>query len=423
MYVILLVLSVLFNYLSGLELQRRIEKETSATAAFVLAVVGNILILGLFKYYGFFLDMINRVFHTQVSYHSLSLPIGISFFTLQGISYLADVRRGETEAEINIINFGVFLAMFPKIAAGPLVRYADIRRQLYHRRENWGRFGNGTMYFIRGLAKKILLADVCAALFSRVQEYAAGSTISAATAWIGCIAFAFELYFDLSGYSDMAVGLGKMFGFDLPENFHYPYIASTMTEFWKRWHVTFVDWIRDYVYEPLGGTRRGILRMIRNLLIFAVIIGLWHGASLHYLIWGLYMGVLLIIEKILYRKLIRKLPGWIRRIFFLIFLMIGWVFFFSTSVKGAVQYIGYMFSIGSAGIADMQAAYLLRSNLLLLLICGVLSTPYVYRFFRGAVLRPGKEKVIYCCIIYFILFIVCMAFIVTGTAYPFLYFM
>jgi alginate O-acetyltransferase complex protein AlgI len=422
-YVILLALSILFNYFSGMELQRRKREQLPETAAFVLAILGNLLILGIFKYSAFFVDMINRILKAQITYHSLSLPLGGSFFTLQGISYLTDIRRGETEAEGNVVNLGVFFAMFPKIAAGPLVRYEDMRNQLCNRKENWIRFGNGVMYFIRGLSKKVLLADVCAALFAKVQDYAAGSTISAGTAWIGCIAFAFKLYFGFSGYADMAIGLGKMFGFDLPENFHYPYIASTMNEFWKRWHITFVDWIRDYVYEPLGGSRGSLVRVGFHMLLFTVIIGLFHGASLHYLVWGIYMGVFLFLERMLYRKLFRRLPVWGRRILFLVTLTVGWVFFFSTSVKGAVKYIGLLFTIGSSGIADMQAAYLLRSNFILLVLCVFFATPYAYRLFRGAILRPGREKVMQCCIIYFVLFIICMAFIVTGTGYPFLDFM
>lgn len=414
-YVILLVLSVLFNYLAGLELEKKAEQGRTNTIAFVMSVSGNVLILVLFKYYGFFLDMINRIFKAKIVYHSLSLPVGLLFFTLQGLSYLIDVRRGDVEAEHNLVNFGLFITMFQKISMGPLVRYSEIRRQLTNRRENWRRFGDGIMYFIRGFSKKILLASTCGGMFEYVQNYASGSVISAATAWLGCIAFSFEIYFELSGYSDMAIGLGKMFGFDFPENFRYPYMASTFTEFWRSWHITLVNWIREYILKPLSTVGRGTFRIVGNLIVFGLVLGLFHGSSLHYFVWGFYIGMLLLAERLLYRGFLRRIPEALRRCFVLLFMAIGWVFFFSSSVKGALKYIGLLFSIGGAGIADMQAAYLFRSNFVLLLICAVFSTPYAYRFFRGICMRQGRERVAASCVIYILLLFICIAFIVTGT--------
>lgn len=414
-YVILLLLSVLFNYLAGLEIEHKAAKGVSDTVAFAMSVSGNILILVLFKYYGFFLDMINRIFHMKIVYQSLSLPVGLLFFTLQGLSYLTDVHRGDVEAEHNFINFALFITMFQKISMGPLVRYSAIRRQLTNRRENWRRFGDGVMYFIRGLSKKVLLASTCGEMFQYVQNYASGSVISAATAWLGCIAFSFEIYFELSGYSDMAVGLGKMFGFDLPENFRYPYMASTFAEFWRSWHMTLVSWIRDYMVKPLGRMRRGTAWAAGNMIIVGLVLGLFHGASLHYLVWGFYVGLLILAEKMLYRRFLRRLPAGFRRFLVLFFTAIGWVFFFSSSVKGALKYIGILFTIGGAGIADMQAAYLFRSNFILLLICAIFSTPYAYRLFRGLCMRQGKEKVAASVAIYLLLLFICIAFIVTGT--------
>ncbi len=414
-YVVLLVLSVLFNYLSGMEIERKEMEGRSGRAPFVIAVAGNVLILILFKYSGLFLDMLNRILHANIVYHSPGLPLGLVFFTLQGISYLVDIRKGDVEAEHNFVNFGLFIGMFQKISMGPLVRYGMLRQQLRHRRESWRRFGDGVMYFIRGLSKKVILASTCGEMFSYVQNYASGSVISAATAWLGCIAFSFEIYFELGGYTDMAIGLGKMFGFDLPENFRYPYMASTFAEFWRKWHITFVSWVRDYIYEPLGGAKGGVVRVMLNLLISGALFGLLHGASLHYIVWGFYVGVLLFLERLLYAKVLRRFPGWLRRIFMLLLTAPGWVFFFSSSVKGALRYIGIMFTIGGAGIADVQAAYLLRSNFILLVICGIFSTPYAYRFFNGLCMRRGKEKVAVSCAVYLLLLFICIAFIVTGT--------
>ena len=295
-YLFLMLLSILFNYFSGLDIARNLQDKRAAKRSLVFNLIINLAVLGFFKYEGFVLDTLNGILPVHISYHALPLPIGISFYTFQILSYIIDVYRGNVKVQTNLPNFALYVTMFPQLIAGPIVQYADVDEQLASREVSRTKFGEGSMYFIRGLAKKVLLANTSGMIFTEVSGLAKGN-IAVMTAWLGAFAYMFQIYFDFSGYSDMAIGLGKMFGFEFNMNFNYPYVSKSITEFWRRWHISLSSWFRDYVYIPLGGNRVSKIKHIRNLLIVWFLTGLWHGAAWNFVAWGLYYGVLLIIEK------------------------------------------------------------------------------------------------------------------------------
>ena len=296
-YLFLMLLSILFNYFSGLDIARNLPDKRAAKRSLVFNLIINLAVLGFFKYEGFVLDTLNGILPVHISYHALPLPIGISFYTFQILSYIIDVYRGNVKVQTNLPNFALYVTMFPQLIAGPIVQYADVDEQLASREVSRTKFGEGSMYFIRGLAKKVLLANTSGMIFTEVSGLAKGN-IAVMTAWLGAFAYMFQIYFDFSGYSDMAIGLGKMFGFEFNMNFNYPYVSKSITEFWRRWHISLSSWFRDYVYIPLGGNRVSKIKHIRNLLIVWFLTGLWHGAAWNFVAWGLYYGVILIIEKI-----------------------------------------------------------------------------------------------------------------------------
>lgn len=274
-YIFLMLLSILFNYFSGLDIALKAGNRRAAKKSLIFTVVVNLGILGFFKYYGFVVESLNAVVPFRIPYRELALPIGISFYTFQTLSYILDLYWGKVEVQTNLIAFGAYVTMFPQLIAGPIVRYADVKRQLEHRRESLAKFGRGASLFIVGLAKKVLIANTIGAVYEKVTGM---DSISVLTAWIGCMAFTFQIYFDFSGYSDMAVGLGRMFGFEFLENFRYPYMSKSVTEFWRRWHMSLEVGFREYVYIPLGGNRVTAARHVCNLLIVWSLTGLWHGA-------------------------------------------------------------------------------------------------------------------------------------------------
>ena len=420
-YIFLMILSILFNYFSGLDIARNLENKQTAKRSLVFNIIVNIAILGFFKYEGFVLDSLNAVLPVHISYHPLSLPIGISFYTFQILSYIIDVYRGNVKVQKNLLNFALYVTMFPQLIAGPIVQYADVDEQLASRKLSWNKFGDGCMYFIRGLSKKVLLANTSGMIFTEVTGLGKGN-VSVMTAWLGAFAYMFQIYFDFSGYSDMAVGLGKMFGFEFCMNFNYPYVAKSITEFWRRWHISLSSWFRDYVYIPLGGNRVSKIKHIRNLLIVWFLTGLWHGAAWNFVAWGLYYGVILIIEKYLLSPVLEKLPGVIRHIYSIVLVVIGWVLFFSSSLGQAVGYIGMMFGSGVNGIADREGLYLLTTNLVLWLILIIGSTPLTDVRYQHMLRTSKKNTTVINGIVYVILFLLCIAYLVTETYNPFLYF-
>ena len=372
-----MLLSILFNYFSGLDIARNLQDKRAAKRSLVFNLIINLAVLGFFKYEGFVLDTLNGILPVHISYHALPLPIGISFYTFQILSYIIDVYRGNVKVQTNLPNFALYVTMFPQLIAGPIVQYADVDEQLASREVSRTKFGEGSMYFIRGLAKKVLLANTSGMIFTEVSGLAKGN-IAVMTAWLGAFAYMFQIYFDFSGYSDMAIGLGKMFGFEFNMNFNYPYVSKSITEFWRRWHISLSSWFRDYVYIPLGGNRVSKIKHIRNLLIVWFLTGLWHGAAWNFVAWGLYYGVILIIEKYLLSPVLDRLPDVVRHIYSIVLVVIGWVLFFSSSFGQAADYIRVMFGAGAHGFADRESMYLLTSNLILWLILIFGSTPLVH---------------------------------------------
>lgn len=420
-YLFLMLLSILFNYFSGLDIARNLQDKRAAKRSLVFNLIINLAVLGFFKYEGFVLDTLNGILPVHISYHALPLPIGISFYTFQILSYIIDVYRGNVKVQTNLPNFALYVTMFPQLIAGPIVQYADVDEQLASRETSRTKFGEGSMYFIRGLAKKVLLANTSGMIFTEVSGLAKGN-IAVVTAWLGAFAYMFQIYFDFSGYSDMAIGLGKMFGFEFNMNFNYPYVSKSITEFWRRWHISLSSWFRDYVYIPLGGNRVSKIKHIRNLLIVWFLTGLWHGAAWNFVAWGLYYGVILIIEKYFLSPVLDRLPDVVRHIYSIVLVVIGWVLFFSSSFGQAADYIRVMFGAGAHGFADRESMYLLTSNLILWLILIFGSTPLVHFRYEHMLRSKKWNTTIINSVVYAALFIVCIAYLVTETYNPFLYF-
>lgn len=422
-YIILMILSIILNYFCGQDIYEKRDNARAMKMSLMFGVVMNLLILGFFKYYGLLMDTINAILPIDIPYRVLALPIGISFYTFQAMSYLIDVYRKEVKPQENILYFALYISMFPQLIAGPIVRYIDIEEQLKERSINSTKFGEGAMYFIRGLAKKVVLANTFGSVYEQVAAMQMGS-FSTLTAWVGAIAYAFQIYFDFGGYSDMAIGLGKMFGFEFLPNFNYPYIAKSITDFWRRWHISLSTWFREYVYIPLGGNRCTPSRHILNLLIVWMLTGLWHGAQWNFMFWGLYYGVILILEKYLWGSKIEKLPSAVQHIYAFVLILFGWVFFFSPTLGYAGQYLKVMFGIGAKGIFDKQGFFMIFTNWLLIVIAILASAPRGYKLLKKITGRWQSEEVraIVTCAVYIAMFLLCIAFLVTETYNPFLYF-
>lgn len=420
-YVILMIFSICFNYVSGLDIERCRNKPGMRRANLLFTVLVNLFVLGFFKYYGFIIDNLNGWFGLGLDNQTLPLPIGISFYTFQTLSYIIDVYRGNVKAQRNILDFGLYVSMFPQLIAGPIVRYVDIEEQLRNRNVSFSRIGYGASRFIRGLVKKVLLANTAGALYQSISGIDLGQ-LSVLSAWLGILAFTFQIYFDFSGYSDMAIGLGQMFGFTFEENFDHPYTAGSITEFWRRWHISLGTWFREYIYIPLGGNRKGTLRTIGNLLIVWFLTGLWHGASWNFVVWGLYYGILLMLEKFVLRRVLEKLPACFSHIYTLLFVVIGWVFFANTDLHNAIRYLGVMFGLQGAVLVDTAGMYYLISNLLLLFICAISSTTLISRGYNWLMFEGWKKRTKTAVLVYLMAFLLCTAYLVTETYNPFLYF-
>ena len=412
-YLILMLFSMLFNYFMAMDLNANPD-QAKKTASLVFTIVVNLFILGFFKYYGFLLDSLGSLFRTTISHPELSLPIGLSFYTFRNMSYVIDVYKGRTEPAPGLMTFAVYSTMFPYMTAGPIVRYSDIKEQLEHRIVNLSGIGMGLEMFIKGLAKKVILADNLALLFAEVNVSAERTVLFT---WLGLIAYTLEIYLDFSGYSDMAIGLGKMFGFDFGKNFDYPYTSRSVTEFWRRWHITLGSWFRDYVYIPLGGNRVTLSLHVRNIIIVWALTGLWHGASWNFVLWGIYYGLLLLFEKYVIDRMHYGLPGWFRCILTIFAVMIGWAFFSQSGFGDSFRFIGNLFGIGASGAADVTALYFLKENLILILLGCITSTPYPQMLHQK--LRTRSPHAAAAAVI--ILLVISVACMVAGSYKPFMY--
>ena len=413
-YVVLMLLSIVFNYIVGLQFEANSSKK-SRKKQLILAVVVNLLLLGFFKYTGLLVSTFNSVFGTSIAWKELSLPVGISFYTFQALSYVIDAYKGKVRVQHDFVSFATYITMFPQLIAGPIVTYSQVEKQLKRRRVSLAQAGAGVERLILGLAKKVLLANNLGLLYTTIQ---AQSDRSFLTAWLGIAAYTLQIYFDFSGYSDMAIGMGKMLGFNFPENFDYPYMAKSVTEFWRKWHITLSSWFRDYVYIPLGGNRVGAVRHIINIMIVWMLTGLWHGAGWNFLLWGLYYGILLIIEKYILIPLCRNVPSVVKHIYTMIIVCFGWVMFSNTDFTEMGVYLGNLFGSGTSAFADASFAYYLKSNLILLVLSIIACSPAFKKLFT----RISKKTAAGAMAISIILFLVCTAYLVYNSYNPFLYF-
>ena len=416
-YVFLMIYSACFNWFMAREIERTKDRGGTGRADLFFTIAVDLAILCFFKYFSFVMDNINAVTGLDIHYTALALPIGISFYTFQAMSYIFDVYRRKVRAQRSLFKFTLYLSFFPQLIAGPIVKYRDIENQLRSRETSLSDFGDGASRFIVGLGKKVLLANNLGALQATVLALP-DSEISAASYWIGAFAFTMQIYFDFSGYSDMAIGLGRMFGFTFNENFNYQYIAESITDFWRRWHISLSSWFREYLYFPLGGNRVPPARHIFNLVVVWALTGLWHGASWTFVAWGLYYCAVLILEKYVYGKILVKLPAAVRHIYTMLIVSIGWVIFMSDSIKTAIAYLRTCFLLEGYPIFNTSTHFLLRTSIILMVISILCSTEH-----PGRMLNKIKSRIpLVWLVIIFTILVLSTAYLLYSTYNPFLYF-
>lgn len=415
-YVILMLVEILVAYFGALLIDKYKSKEI-----FLITIIIHIGLLCVFKYTDLFIGTINSIFKTNISFLNITLPIGISFYTFQILSYVIDVYRGKVKVQKNILKLATYVSLFPQLIAGPIVRYETICDELDNRDETIEKFSLGVRRFIIGLAKKVLIANMLGELctkFSLVDER------SVLFYWIFAISYMLQVYFDFSAYSDMAIGLGKMFGFTFLENFNYPFISKSITEFWRRWHISLSSWFKDYVYIPLGGSRKGTLKLVRNILIVWFLTGIWHGAAYNFILWGLFIGVFLVIEKLWLSKYISKLPKVLRNIYVLFIIMISFIMFNAGSINEAFFNIKGLFGLNKEVFINNYTIYYLKSYLIVLIIAIFGATP----LFKNIIEKLKKSKCLNKIInvlepiFLVILLLLVTAYLIDSSYNPFLYF-
>jgi Predicted membrane protein involved in D-alanine export len=420
-YILIMLFSTVFDYCNGRLLERLDQKGKPELRKWVLvlSLIGNLGMLGFFKYTDFLISSLNALTGQEFDLLGIALPIGISFYTFQTLSYTIDVYRREIPAQHNIISFGMYVCMFPQLIAGPIVKYRDIEKQINSRTLGTDRICAGIFRFTLGLGKKVLLANSFGAVW---DEISAQQGNAAVTSIIGAVAYMLQIYFDFSGYSDMAIGIGKMLGFDFLENFNFPYESKSVTEFWRRWHISLGSWFREYLYIPLGGNRKGLPRQMLNLLIVWGLTGLWHGAGWNFVIWGLYFFVLLAAEKLFLLDLLKKVPAAIGHLYTLLAVLISWVIFACDDIGAAGRYLLSMF--GANGYADAASVYYLSENFFILLVGAVLSVSFVKRLIakkvnaiQSANIRFGIKTAIGAT-----LYLTSLLMVISSSYNPFLYF-
>ena len=416
-YTIIMLLSIVIDYTHGILVHRCREKgnDRGARLAVASSAIFNLAILFFFKYWDFAARSLQAAGIGFMPVLNISLPIGISFYTFQTMSYTIDVYRGDARVQKNMIHFGTFVTLFPQLIAGPIIKYKDLDDQLGSRSHGVDRFASGARRFVVGLAKKLLLANNLGQLWD-VFKATPAEELTFVGAWLGIIAFAFQIYFDFSGYSDMAIGLGRMFGFEFMENFNYPYIAKSITEFWRRWHISLSTWFREYLYIPLGGNRCSKGRWLLNLLIVWAATGIWHGASWNYLFWGLYFFGLLILEKLLMNKWLEKLPPVFQHLYVMVLVLISWTIFALEDMSQLGAYLQVMFGLNRPPLVNGQTFYHLRSFLPMLVIASIGSTPLITKLWNRVESKTIRMLVL------ILGLILCTAYVVASTYNPFLYF-
>ena len=425
-FLIYLVTSVLFNYILALMINKFKKDKFKARFFLILDICLNLSIIGYFKYSNFILENMNLLFKAKFQITNIIMPIGISFYTFHSLSYIIDIYRGHAKVLKNPLTLLLYISFFPQLVAGPIVRYETVATQLYDRKETIDKFVTGIQRFIIGLAKKMLLANSMGLIADQIFSMKV-DTLSVLSCWIGAVAYTLQIYFDFSGYSDMAIGLAGIFGFSFLENFNYPYISASVTEFWRRWHISLGTWFRDYVYIPLGGNRVSTLKCFRNIFIVWFLTGLWHGASWTFIIWGLYYGVLLTLEKYILKRNIEKLWSGIQHIYTMFFATIGWVIFRSPDIYYAAKYIKNMFAIGSTTLVSNQAIFYITEYKFEFLMAIIFSMPVgiiVKRFIIALKCRPLEYLLINFAkpLIDIALFVITIIYLTNSTFNPFIYF-
>lgn len=418
-FVLLMVASIVVNWLIGLAMAGSGRKKTWL----VLSVVWNLSLMFVFKYLTFVLSNVELLLHRNIADIEISLPLGISFFTFQILSYIFDLYYGNTKVQKNCYKFALYVSMFPQLVAGPIVRYEQIAYEIDHRQENMEDFSLGMTRFVYGLGKKVLLSNYMGTIADNMFYLSGNSNLSAASAWLGGIAYTLQIYYDFSGYSDMAIGLGRMFGFHFLENFNYPYVSKSITEFWRRWHISLSSWFREYVYIPLGGNHVTISRNIVNLLIVWMLTGMWHGAAWNFIVWGIYYGVVLVLEKYVWGAIVDRWPSVLQHIYALVLVLVGWVFFFSPSLGAALRYLFAMVG-GGAGFASKEVFFVILTHWLFYLLAVIGSTTLGSRMLR-AILNVSENhtvRTVITLVVFFGMLAISVAYLIADTYNPFLYF-
>ncbi len=421
LYILLMLFSIWFNFNAAISIERQQRKGKTGKNTLVFATVVNLLLIGVYKYADFIIGILNTIPFVNIAPLNLPLPIGISFYTFQILSYVIDVYRGDIRAQRHITYLGAYLSAFPQLIAGPIVRYSTVAYELEHRKETLDDFSYGVRRFVAGLGKKVLIANNMAVVTDSILARSPGE-YGVIGAWIGIFAYTMQIYFDFSGYSDMAIGLGRMMGLHFLENFNYPYISKSVTEFWRRWHMSLSSFFRDYVYIPLGGNRVSAGRRVFNILVVWMLTGLWHGAAWNFILWGVYYGVLLLIEKYIIGKYIEKLPAFFGHLYTIFAFMLGWALFRAESMTQLGDIFGAMF--GAYGLGDLGffvfTQVLTAKNIIVSIAAIIFSMP-VAKVLKGK-LEKTKTGAFAVDLSVMIIFIVCILMLEIGSYNPFIYF-
>ena len=430
-YLLIMIFVIIVNYVFGYLIDCARDDLKKKKDTLILGVVINLATLGIFKYTDFLIVTLSKIpFLGFLEPIGIQLPIGISFYTFQSMSYMIDVYRETSQVQKKFVNFGAYVSMFPQLIAGPIVRYSDVDKELNERKYTLDESADGARRFVIGLSKKVLLADVAGAMWEQINNIPREQA-SVLLLWLGIILYAFQIYFDFSGYSDMAIGIGKILGFHFPENFNYPYISKSITEFWRRWHITLSTWFKEYVYIPLGGNRQGPKKLILNLLVVWLLTGLWHGASWNFVLWGFYYFVLLVVEKLFWSKWLNKLPSAIGHIYTLFFILIGWlIFYFKESIGGFSAFSSYfvgMFGLSGLLFANLEFGYVFVRNFLFIAILCFAATPYPKQMFyqvKEKIANENKSAVFTLAfdILLVAIFVICIVYISSSDYRPNIYF-
>lgn len=420
LYFPLLLVSIIVNYIFGLKIDKYKDNKEKDRRILIYSIIFNILFLGVFKYSNFLVDNINVLFNTSFNIPTIPLPIGISFYTFQAMSYVIDVYRGDGKVQRNILNLALYISMFPQLVAGPIVRYETVDKQISEREYSFDKFNLGLERLVKGLFKKVIISNTVGELATLIYGLSS-MEMSVLTAWIGAIAYTLQIYFDFSGYSDMAIGLGKMLGFDFLENFNYPYISKSVSEFWRRWHISLGSWFRDYVYIPLGGNKCSTIKVYRNLAIVWLVTGIWHGASWNFIIWGIYFGVFIILEKLFLQELLNVLPKFIQHIYLMIIVILGWVIFSQPNLTSAIEYIKIMLGIGNYPLYNGYTNFYISQYGLILIVAIIASIPVV-KYIKKISNKTMKIIVVSKPILVIVSFLLVTIYLVNSTFNPFIYF-